>query len=363
MNENEVVNTNIPEEREDDAIEVDTNVDTNSEVVGVNMDTGEEIKEEQQPVDPINPEDPLDDISMENIRELIKQVGESVKLMQEIWMTTQREFSLTKDIMQKLQKYNSDHITPLPEDCTNEDDDKWDKFNGIDHITEEEVEEIFGKDHNIIGVSHDVTISRIKECMGDLYSYNYAVREYNSVYTAYMQLQEEEEEKRIAQLREIADNQEDREIQDKMYKEIDMYYYRKRLKFLADPDVIDENTKKRIATGLRDEKKIDYWMHRTKDKLKRMGVSETAIMQIWNFEKRYLDEKYHKIDNALESFFLSTCTYCKPDEKDDRARNFVVCIVFAVDHIMRHIMPEDVKKEVMDNIIAFEESILKYMNE
>lgn len=332
-------------------------IDDTTEILSVDKN------QETEKTPGINPDDPLDDISMENLRELIKEVGNSVKLMKEIWMATQREFHLTKDHMQQLQKYNSDHLTQLKEDATKEEEEAWDRFNGIDSITEEDVEKIFGKEHDIIGVDHEITVSRIKDAMNDLYAYTYATYEFNNVYNGYMQLQETEEEKKVQELREIADQQTDPDLQQKMYAELDKYYYRKRLKFLADPDIIDNVVKNRIANALKDENKIDYWMNRSRDKLKRMGISPTSIMQVWNFEKRFLDEKYHRIDNILETYFLSICTYCKPDEPNDRFRNMVVCMVFAIDQIVRKIMPEDIKQEVMHNIITFEEMMLEYIKE
>lgn len=304
-------------------------------------------------------ENPLSDMSEANINMLLKQLQEGVRMMESIWNTTRIEFKLTDSIMKEVYKFNSDHAETVPDGLSQEEIDKWDYFNGIDKMTEEDVVKIFGADSNIIGIEHGVTISRIKDAANDLHNWTYALREYTNVHNAYMALIEEQEAQYINQLKEHAAAEEDPEKRKAMEDAIEFYYYRKHLGFLANPEEVDEQVTARVHRAWKDERKIEYWIKRSKEKLKKMKISPKAILEISSFEKRFLPEKYHKIDNVLLTYFLNICTYCKPDDKKDAGRNMVVCMVFALDQLIRNVMPDSVKEEVVKNILIFEDLMYK----
>jgi len=324
----------------------------------------EEIKSSEVPTADVNapqvaiedPENPINEISVKQITELMKQVAEMVKIMENQWNMSKNEFKLTDTHMKKLYQYNETHRTELADDATPEEQEKWDRFNGLDSIPEEVVEEIFGEGHPIIGVMHTQTIDRIKDCVNDFFSWMASVKEYRQIHDAYLELIEMEEQKNIEQLKEIAEKEEDPEKKAKMEASIKLYYNRKYLEFLAEP--LTDKDKERLVNAFKDEKKISYWLQRTRDKLKQIKVSEKFILEISQFEKRYLEEKYHKCSNMMLLYFMQTIVYSSMSDKDGEGRNKVICMVFALDGIIRKTWNEETTERVLTNIKAFLDQVI-----
>lgn len=313
----------------------------------------------------IDPDDPLNKVSERELRSLMDNVKNAVLAMEEIWKSDQREYDVTASNVKELYKFNEDHVTGLPEGSTIEEainaDSNFDPFNGIYKLTEEDVISIFGEDHKIIGVVHSQTLDRIKTVLGDFVAWSSAMREYKEVVAAYQKLIEMEEEKNIQILQAKTNEETDPEKKQKMQEIIDTYYKRKYLGFLVDE--VDDDMKKRIAYTWKDSDKISYWLKRSREKLEHLKISTMCILELSQFEKRYLDEKFHRISNILLVYFLGLVTFSKMDNKDDPGRNKAVCMIFAIDGIIRKISSDEVREKVLANIIAFEEQMLEYIPE
>lgn len=327
----------------------ETKVTTNPEET-----TAEETKEENVAIK--DSENPVDEISSQKIGMMMNQAQSMLATMRSIWESDMREYNVKESQMKELHQWNEQHRTPMPEGLTEKEKEEWDIFNGLDSITEEEVIRIFGEEHPIIGVTHDVTIDRIKTVNGDFFAWLSCMKEYRQIHDAYLMLLEKEEEKNIEQLRLVAENEEDPEKRTKLLSNIDTYYHTKYLDFLADP--MDKRDLERLAKAFVDEKKIQYWINRCRDKLKQLKISSNFILEVSQFEKRFLEEKYHKCSNILLLYFMQTIIYCDTYDKKDINRTKSVCMVFALDNCIRNQWEEDKKERIMNNVRAFCDQII-----
>lgn len=311
--------------------------------------------EEQQNI--INDEEnPLNDINMRQLNALIKQVGEVVQVMESNWNASKEEFELTNSHMKMLYKYNEDHRDAMPEGLSEEEKEEWDKFNGLNKISEEEALEIFGDEHPIIGVTHEITVDRIKEVVTDFFSWLSALREYKQIHEAYMKLIELEEEHRIIELEDMLKKETDPEKISKMQKSLDNYYDLKHLNFLAEK-LSDEDIDI-ITKAFYDEKKIEYWLKRSQDKLKQLKISSKAILEFSQFEKRFLPEKYHKLSNIILLYFMQTLVYCDTGDKTDYGRSKVISMVLGLDGVIRNTAEPKLKEIIVNNVMKLEDQFI-----
>ena len=306
-------------------------------------------------------ENPVNETSIKQIGQLLKQVEEMVRIMEGHWNASKREFKLTDTHMKQLYQYNDEHRTEMPEGLSEEEQQQWDRFNGLDNITEEKVLEIFGEGHPIIGIEHTQSIDRIKDCVQDFFSWMSSLKEYRQIHDAYLQLIEIEEQKNIEILQVAADKEEDPEKKVKMEEAIKLYYYRKHLEFLADE--MDELDRARIVEAFSDEKKIEYWLNRTRDKLKQIKISDKFILEISQFEKRYLEEKYHKCSNILLLYFMHTIVYSNMHDNNDPGRNKAVCMIMALDGIIRKTWSAELSEKILNNIRLMEDQFINLLPE
>jgi len=326
-------------------------------------ETVEAVQEEIAESGPIelDPENPINEMSMKQIEELMKQAEMMVQIMQNQWSASARELHINDTHMKELGKWNDDHRTPMPEDISEEERNNWDHLNGIDCITEEEVNRIFGEEHPIHGVMFSQTVDRIKAACNDFFGWLTTMREYRQIHDAYLELLEVEEEKNIEVLKAKAEEEEDPEKKAKMQESIDLYYDRKFLGWLAKPFAEDERD--RILKALGDPKKIEYWLERCRTKLSQLKISQKFILEIAQFEQRFLPEKYHKANNVLLLYFMATCGYCKASDPEDDGRVKTVCMVIALDAFIRNTWREERKQNLLNNIIAFEDQFIDFIKE
>lgn len=301
-------------------------------------------------------ENPMNEQSSENIQQLLKNIESVVQLMQSQWEASARELDLKDVHMRQLAVVNDRHKVEPPADLDEKALAEWDYLNGIDHMTEEEVNEIFEEGHTVRGVDHSQTVDRIKGACQDFFGWLSTLREYRNVQTAYFKLIELEEEKQIEELKMLAENETDEEKKKGMLESVDMYYNRKYLKFLAEP--VDDVMKARIIKALSSTEKVQYMINRTRDKLQAMNISSKFILELSKFEKRFLDEKYHQNSNVLLLYFMYTCMYSDAKKKTDDARVKTVCMVMGLDGIIRNTWDEEKRTEMMNNINAFEDQFI-----
>lgn len=346
---NQVDNTiEVPEEKHED---------TAADLVQSTVDEIVEEKPREELID--DPDDPLK--NMEAIESMMQSLQSMIQLMESNWKTSSAELGITEEDMKKLTVYNNNHKTPMPEDLTKEEKDNWDHWNGLDQMTEEDLEEIFGKEHKVYGLSHEATIDRVKSACNDFLSWISMVREYQNIHDAYLQLVELEEEKQINELRAVMEEETDESKKAVMQKSIDDYYKNKFLGFLADP--LPDDKRDRLLKVVTDQNKLNYWIKRSRDKLKQMDISSKFILEISQFEKRFLEEKYHKNNNMLLLWFLNECAFSDAGKKTNTSRIRVVCTVMALDACIRKTWPKERMDQVMDNVRAFEDQFLPYIKE
>lgn len=296
----------------------------------------------------IDPDNPNSDESKKNMRMIIKQAREMVSILENQWLSSRDEFKLTDSQMKSLYKYNEEHRTEMPNNLNEEEQQNWDHFNGLNDITEEAVIDIFGEDHPIIGITHQITQGRIKDVVSDFFSYTLALREYNNVNDAYLAFVEEQEENEMNKLKIIAENEQDPKKKAILQNSLDTYYNRKYLGFLAEP--MEENQLNAIASAFTDHKKIEYWLSRTQDKLDQLKISTKFILEISQFEKRFLPEKYHRLNNILLLYFMDLVVFSNMGDKKDHGRNRALCMVFALDKVVRDKLPENQRSMVLNHI-------------
>ena len=303
----------------------------------------------------------LDKFSDAQIRKMIQTTREMVQIMENNWSTTKMEFHLTDNQMKDLFQYNEQHKTPIPDYATEEEREKWDHLNGLNGITEEDAIKIFGEDSPVIGVTHDITKDRIKDFAEDYLNWLIALREYKNVYQSYIKLMELQEENDINTLKTRAESETDPENKQRMLDAIELYYNRKYLKFLAEP--LPEEDINRIVHAFNTEKTISYWLKRSQDKLKQLKMPGKFILEISQFEKRFLPEKYHKQSNILLLYFMMTIIYCSCSDPKDSGRNKSVAMIMTLDQFVQNILDAEKKDMVLNNIIAFEDQFMDLIPE
>ena len=323
-----------------------------------NDQVSENTEEEQQDMI-TDMENPLNDMSVKQIQGLMKQAGEMVRTMESIWNGTKREFKLRDTHMKSLYQYNETHKKDMPDDITDEEKENWDHFNGFDNMTDDEIEEIFGKDHPIIGVMNSQTIDRIKTAMGDYISWMASLKEYRQIHDAYMTLNEMEEDKKIKELEQIMENETDLEKKEMMKSSLDDYYNKKYIDFIADP--LSEIEIERLVKNYNDGKKIQYYTNRAIDKLKSIHVSTKFILEISQFEKRFLPEEYHGNSNILLLWFMQKIIFSDPHSNANDA-NIIMCFVICMDKIIRNRIDDESKERVFNNIKKFEDQFIGKLN-
>lgn len=303
-----------------------------------------------------NEDDPLGGMTMEKMNMLMKNVREMLGVMQSNWDASKKEFNLTDELMRQVYQYNEEHMTPMPDNLTEEERQNWDHFNSIDNMPEEEIVRIFGEDHPIIGVHIDQTRDRIKSVIEDFFNWLSAMREYSNIEIAYRQLLEAQEDNEMEKLKVLMQNESDPEKKANMQAALDYYDSIKYMDFLKEE--LDPGTVERLVNAWGDTKKIEYWLKRTRDKLSTLKISQQFVLEISQFEKRYLPERYHEMSNMMLLYFMSLTVYANVGDPKSKERSKIIAMVMAFDNTIRNIFDEPTKKRVLDNITAFLEQLI-----
>jgi hypothetical protein len=300
--------------------------------------------------------DPMNEISQHQLGQMMGQIREMMGMFEAQWNSTKQEFKLNDGHMRLLYSYNEEHAQPMPEGLSEEEQIKWDKFNGLNSITEEKALEIFGEEHPIIAPMHTITIDRIKSVTQDFFSWVSTVNEYRNINDAYLQLIEAEEEKQIESLKVHAEKEQDPEKKAKMIAALDLYYNRKYLDFIAEP--LPEEKINILVKAFHSEDKVSYWINRSRNKLNQMKISSKFILEISQFEKRFLPEEYHNQNNIFLLYFMSLLVYCDVYDKKSSDRTKVACIVFGMDKYIRNVWPAEIKEKIINNMIEFQKQFI-----
>lgn len=324
-----------------------------NENISAEVDQNETTPEDEESMLIGNPDDPLgEEFDAKSYESMMRQMADMIKIMEQSWNSTRDEFKLSDSHLKMLYQFNEENRVPMPDNLTDEQKNEWDHFNGLDKLTDEDIINVFGNDHPIIGVHHDQTVDRIKDSVNEFFAYLSALREYRQVNDAYLMLVDQEEEKEIAKLKVMMEEETDPEKKVMMKESIDLYYDRKYIRFIAEAD---EKTVEALTHAFSDEKKITYWLNRGQDKLAQLKISSKFILEISQFEKRFLPEKYHKLSNMVLLYTLRSLIYtdCTDKNKSNHERNKIICIIMALDKIVQGRCTEEVKNIILENICEF----------
>lgn len=312
-----------------------------------------ESSSEEKKDDPLT----IEEISDEEIRALkktIKKLRENLIFIEQSWFKIKDEFKLTENQLKLVYQFNEQNRDEVPSDEENED--KY--FNGIDKMTFDDIEKIFGEDHPIIGVDLSQTIDHIKQSFAAFFDWLSIRREYNKVDVAYMEMMNLKEEGEILKIQLSIKDIEDCEQKENLQKQINNYFYYKELKFLAEP--MDDKTIKILVDTYGNEYKIRYWIERSREKLKQISVNPKILLEISKFENNYLEEKYHCISNALLLRFINICTFTNfGDIKPNDERSQVTSMVMTIDSVIRNIIKDEKRENVLNNIRAYLDQMLE----
>lgn len=321
--------------------------------------TNEEASEETSEEAPNESSNPLSKYSMAQLSALMKQLREITQMMEEAWKEDVNTFKLQHEQMTELFKWNQDHLKPQPE--TPETDEngneiRWDPCNGLDSITEEKCLEIFGDGHPIIGVTHSVTLDRLKDVFEDFLNWMHALADYRDANNAYIELIDEKEQMEIDILKERLEKEEDPEKRQKIQTALNEYWNRTYLDFLG--ETVDEERIGRIVARLSDSNKMQYILGRTVSRLRQMRLSTQFIPEVVKFESTFLPEEYHCCDGVLLMYFSDLIIYCDPHDRHNANRNKALFMVVILDRMIRNQLKPEVKERVMNNILNLEKQFV-----
>lgn len=300
---------------------------------------------------------PLDGMTIDQLNTMMRNLNSMATMMEESWMSTKKEFKLTDDQMKDLYQYNEQHRKKAPDNLTPEEMEKWDYFNGLNEIPDEEITKIFGEEHPIIGVDVTQTRDRIKSSMEDYFNWISAVKELSETNVAYMQYLELNEQTQMKELEIVMENETDPVRKEGMKKALDEYWSNKYLDFLREP--IDEREMNMIINAYGDTKKVSYWLDRCREKLRQLQLNQKLILEMSQFERRFLPEKYHPISNMVLLKFVQITRYAKVSDPKDTERMRSISMAFALDFVMRNIFDEEHRNRVLNNIMAYLDQLIE----
>lgn len=296
--------------------------------------------------------------AMRQMASMLKTAKSMIEIMEATWISTRDEFAITENQIARVIEFNNEHRDPKPEEPekdANGNEIEYDEFNGLRHLTMENVIEIFGADSPIIGMDLTHTIDRVRSAAGAFYSLYDAYRNYNTYNGELTKLIEEYEEENIRELRRIATEDPDPAKREKATRAVEDHDTIRLLRFLpgvknpAKPEQIQK-----LRDAFNDEGRIQYTLERCREYLKTLRIPEKFILEVSSFEKRFLPEEYWDRNNMLLLYFMSTVVFEKAtanEEVGKRVRSFVVMM----DRLVRNDLPEDVRTEILANIRTFED--------
>ena len=293
--------------------------------------------------------------TMSQIQGLLKQIKEMLTFQESVWKQTQEEYAIDSNQMRVLIDYN-DGNKVIPEGVDeNNPPEGYDFLSGLDNITEEKLIEVFGDDATIFGVDHTQTIDRVKWAVQTFVSYMRSLFDYNNISMEYSNMIEDNERISVQAMKDAMEREEDLDKKASIKKQLDDYYYFKNMEFLA--EIIDDKTAEHIIKSFTDGRKIQYILDRAKTALKRIGVSEKFILEIAQFEKLFLDEKYHDQSNLMLVYFMNLIVFNDIDGKSPAKRK-VISIVVNLDKYIRKALPKEESDIILKNVLALQDQFL-----
>lgn len=325
------------------------------------IDVEEEAMEDVVEIDESEEEAASPQSIMRYLQSLLKDAKGMLDLQENIWNQVRDEFEIDSNQMKPIIDYNEAHmVTPDGVDLNDFSTfpDGFDFFNGLDNIPEEKIIEVFGKECKIHGVEYSQTVDRIKWAAQTFRDYITSMFDFNNISKEYSSLIEEQEKLNIQSLQDAISKLEDGdEKKEELKNKLSDYYYFRELQFVGDE--LNDATKNHIINTFGDGRKIQYLIERSRDKLKRLKVSEKFILEIASFEQLYLPEKYHIQNNLLLLYFMNMVVYNDLNSADGRIKRKVLSMVVGVDkYIRKGFSNESDANVIINNIIKLEDKFL-----
>lgn len=319
-----------------------------------NIKNKEFTKEQSEQLHYLFGKKPDESITIEDMNKLISYLGNMVGTIEQMLTNYRAIYKMGDSEFKALYDFNMEHREERPEDVSEE---KYDRFNGLDKLTEEDVVKIFGKDSPIIEPEHTKTIDNIKKVVDTFISFLTGQQQYNLVYNNYTQLIEDNENDRMNELKEMAEKETNEDTKAKMLKAYNEYYAIKYLDFLKEP--MEPKVVEIISGNFVRADKIKYWITRGTERLEQMKFSTKFILELSKFETRFLDPKYKEQDNILLMWFLHKLIYSDLNSDSSKDKAALVSFMITMDRLIRNQWKDDIKERIMNNIIELEEQFLE----
>jgi len=296
-------------------------------------------------------------LPISQLQDFLRMVSSTIKQMESKWRMVSSQLKLTQPIIKKIYTYNNEHAIPLPEEATAEAHVQYDHFNGLDNITLNELKEILGPDHQLVHGNLKDNIEMIKNAMGLFINWLASLKEYKSAYKEYQEILDAEQYKNIEVLKNILESDPENPDREKIEAALNSYYDNLYLNFLSTP--LSDEVIARLINVFNDKEKFDYWENRAAAKLKQIGVVPLTIVELASFEKKYLDEKYHKCSNMLALYVMNLARYARNDDKSpNNMKRKILLITSTLHKFIEGNMKDEQKEKVLENVKAFLDQFL-----
>lgn len=323
------------------------------------MKSGENVENnENEQLEGWNIDDPLSDENIQTSNAILKKSRETAMIIQNIWEGTRDMYKLTNEIMHNLWMFNKENATPRRNDVP---DEEWNEFNGLSKLTQADVERIFGDKHpfaksfTVVPDTMTLISNSLKEYV-DYVKFTSTLQETDRAHRSLLELREERD---MLELKAVAENEPDPEKKQAMLDSVNEYMSTKYLDYLQNP--LPENDIKRLVNAFGDEKIIDYWIHRSSNKLAQMKMSPKTILEISNFETIHLPERYYKLSNMLLTYFMMRITFTDvaPNGSNNKAEvSRILAMIIALDNVIRKIGTAEQTERIKKNVMALLDQLI-----
>ena len=312
----------------------------------INMD---DFKLSDEQLHTLMSKDSDETITIEDMNQLIVSMRDMIGVVEQMWINYKKSYNITDEHLKALAAFNAEHCEPKVDDS----EEKYDYFNGLNKLTSEDIVKIFGEDSIIGSEADEKTIKLIKDIVDSYFSWLSGSKQFQQLNNTYTNLIEENEQAKMDELKKIADAETDPSKKEMMLKAYNEYYSLKYLDFLKEP--INEFRMSIMNQQFINAEKINYLIERTKEKLEEMKFSSMFVLELSNFETRFLDSKYKDQNNILLLWFLNQVVYGDLKDSKKKDRVIVVSFVLAMDRLIRKQWNEEITTRIMNNIIALED--------
>ena len=311
-------------------------------------------------IETIETEEKTKRYTLSGLSKLMQEAKGLLKIQEQLWSQISEEFEISDDQLKAVLEYN-DGTLSMPEVKQDEEgndldgEKEYDPLNGLDGIPAERVLDIFGKDSPIIGLTHSQTVDRLKSAVRTFYEMYFCQMEYRKLEREFALEIERQEQDSLELLQKAAQNNDDPEKQAKAQAALDQFLSNKYLGFIAEQ--LEGRDVKWLVSAYSDQSKIRYSLEKSRRTLQQIGIAESIILQLSNFEKRLLPEKYHSQSNLLLLKFLGMVVHQKPQE-DKMARHRIISFVLGIDKLIKRSWSEEEHEKVLNNLIMFEDQLI-----